>query len=35
MNYDIAVGTRVLINAWAIGRDESIWDEPEVFRPER
>ncbi|KAI3820711.1 hypothetical protein L1987_08259 [Smallanthus sonchifolius] len=24
-----------MINAWAIGRDPSIWEEPEEFRPER
>ncbi|KAI3504570.1 hypothetical protein L1887_26148 [Cichorium endivia] len=35
MGYDIAVGTRVMINAWAIARDPNIWEEPEEFRPER
>ncbi|KAJ9559874.1 hypothetical protein OSB04_005034 [Centaurea solstitialis] len=35
MGYDIAAGTQVLINAWAVGRDPSSWDEPEKFRPER
>ncbi|KAG5522988.1 hypothetical protein RHGRI_034959 [Rhododendron griersonianum] len=35
MGYDIAAGTRVVVNAWAIGRDPASWDEPEEFRPER
>ncbi|CAI9267264.1 unnamed protein product [Lactuca saligna] len=35
MGYDIAAGTQVLINAWAVGRDPSLWDDPEEFRPER
>lgn len=35
MGYDVAAGTMVIINAWAIGRDSSSWEEPEVFRPER
>lgn len=36
MGYDIAAGTQVIINAWAIARDPSFWaDEPEEFRPER
>ncbi|XP_077230227.1 trimethyltridecatetraene synthase-like [Tasmannia lanceolata] len=33
--YDIPAGTRVLINTWTIGRDPTIWDTPEEFRPER
>nr|AXS77254.1 psoralen synthase [Glehnia littoralis] len=35
MGYDIKAGTQVLINAWAIARDPSLWDNPEEFRPER
>ncbi|KAI3763170.1 hypothetical protein L1987_53621 [Smallanthus sonchifolius] len=35
MGYDISAGTQVIINAWAIGRDLSRWEEPENFRPER
>lgn len=33
--YDISAKTRVIINAWAIGRDPTLWQEPEEFRPER
>ncbi|XP_038880557.1 cytochrome P450 736A117-like [Benincasa hispida] len=33
--YDINPGTRVIINAWAIGRDPKLWGEAEEFRPER
>ncbi|KAM4123469.1 hypothetical protein ACJW30_01G162300 [Castanea mollissima] len=33
--YDIAVGTQVLINAWAIGRDPGLWDNPEEYQPKR
>ncbi|XP_021890178.1 LOW QUALITY PROTEIN: cytochrome P450 71A26-like [Carica papaya] len=33
--YDIAEGTQVLINAWAIGRDPESWEEVEEFKPER
>ncbi|XP_040988470.1 cytochrome P450 736A117-like [Juglans microcarpa x Juglans regia] len=33
--YDIAAGTQVIVNAWAIGRDPTSWDEPEEFHPER
>ncbi|KAM0012570.1 putative cytochrome P450 [Helianthus debilis subsp. tardiflorus] len=33
--YDIQSGTQVLINAWAIARDPSTWEEPEEFIPER
>lgn len=35
MGYDIAAGTRVIVNAWSIGHDPASWDEPEEFRPER
>ncbi|WOL17880.1 Cytochrome P450 [Canna indica] len=33
--YEIPAGTRVYINAWAIGRDTNTWDCPEDFRPQR
>ncbi|KAJ9560071.1 hypothetical protein OSB04_005231 [Centaurea solstitialis] len=33
MGYDIPAGTQVIINAWAIGTDSAIWDEPMEFRP--
>ncbi|XP_073145718.1 cytochrome P450 71A8-like [Henckelia pumila] len=35
MGYDIALGTMVIANAWAIGRDPASWSEPESFMPER
>lgn len=33
--YTIPVGTKVIVNAWAIGRDSEYWSEPEEFCPER
>jgi len=34
--YDVPAGTRVLVNAWAVGRDPASWpDAPGAFRPER
>ncbi|GFZ01744.1 cytochrome P450, family 71, subfamily B, polypeptide 20 [Actinidia rufa] len=33
--YEIDVKTRVLVNAWAIGRDPKMWKDPEAFIPER
>ncbi|KAF6157296.1 hypothetical protein GIB67_004234 [Kingdonia uniflora] len=33
--YDIPAKTRVIINAWAIGRDAVSWEDPEEFRPKR
>ncbi|CAO2840551.1 unnamed protein product [Amaranthus hypochondriacus] len=33
--YDIAAKTTVIINAWAIQRDPTYWEQPEEFRPER
>lgn len=35
MGYDVAKGTMVMTNAWAIGRDPSSWDDPESFNPDR
>ncbi|CAO2815734.1 unnamed protein product [Amaranthus hypochondriacus] len=33
--YDILPGTIVTINIWAIGRDPTLWNEPNLFKPER
>ncbi|KNA08738.1 hypothetical protein SOVF_159950 [Spinacia oleracea] len=33
--YNIDKGKSILINAWAIHRDPSIWEDPLSFRPER
>ncbi|KAL1561020.1 unspecific monooxygenase [Salvia divinorum] len=33
--YDVAAGTMVMINGWAIGRDPASWDESDKFIPER
>jgi 4-hydroxyphenylacetaldehyde oxime monooxygenase len=33
--YDVPAGTRVLVNAWAIGRDPASWENPEEFDPGR
>ncbi|XP_061349461.1 cytochrome P450 736A117-like [Gastrolobium bilobum] len=33
--YDIAAGTQVIVNAWAIARDPTCWDQPQEFKPER
>ncbi|CAN0890827.1 Premnaspirodiene oxygenase [Linum grandiflorum] len=33
--YKIPSKTRVIVNAWAIGRDPKTWDDPESFNPER
>ncbi|XP_061340228.1 cytochrome P450 76A1-like [Gastrolobium bilobum] len=35
MGYDIPKDTQVFVNAWAIGRDPDVWDEPLAFKPER
>ncbi|XP_019198856.1 PREDICTED: premnaspirodiene oxygenase-like [Ipomoea nil] len=33
--YTIPLETKVIINAWAIGRDSKYWEDPESFIPER
>ncbi|KAL1185126.1 hypothetical protein V6Z11_A01G093800 [Gossypium hirsutum] len=33
--YEIPAKTRVIVNAWAIGRDSNYWNEAERFYPER
>ncbi|WOK97572.1 premnaspirodiene oxygenase-like [Canna indica] len=35
LGFNIPNGTRVLINAWAMGRDPRYWDDAESFKPER
>lgn len=35
MDYEIPARTQIIVNAWAIGRDPTLWEEPEEFRPER
>lgn len=33
--YHIPKGTRLLVNAWKLHRDPTIWSDPEKFQPER
>ncbi|GMJ09184.1 cytochrome P450, family 81, subfamily K, polypeptide 2 [Hibiscus trionum] len=33
--YEVPKGTLLIVNAWAIHNDPSIWDEPTKFKPER
>ncbi|KAA8547455.1 hypothetical protein F0562_003681 [Nyssa sinensis] len=33
--YFIPAKSRVMINAWAIGRDKNSWEDPDTFRPSR
>ncbi|PIA55962.1 hypothetical protein AQUCO_00700344v1 [Aquilegia coerulea] len=33
--YFIPVGSRIMVNAWAIGRDKTAWDDPDLFNPSR
>ncbi|KAJ0682999.1 putative ferruginol synthase [Helianthus annuus] len=34
-NYVVPKNTRLLVNAWAVARDERYWENPSVFMPER
>lgn len=33
--FDIPGGTALLVNAWGIQRDPDLWEDPEMFNPER
>ncbi|XP_047970442.1 cytochrome P450 71A8-like [Salvia hispanica] len=33
--YDVAAGTMMMVNIWAIGRELVSWDDPDKFMPER
>ncbi|XP_019198878.1 PREDICTED: cytochrome P450 71A1-like [Ipomoea nil] len=33
--YDIPKGTRILVSVWTIGRDPTLWDNPNEFIPDR
>ncbi|KAI3851464.1 hypothetical protein MKX03_013077 [Papaver bracteatum] len=33
--YEIPIGTKVIINAWALGRNSGQWHNPDTFEPER
>ncbi|XP_016567604.2 probable (S)-N-methylcoclaurine 3'-hydroxylase isozyme 2 [Capsicum annuum] len=35
MSYTIPKDAQIIVNVWAITRDPSIWEEPEMFRPQR
>ncbi|KAK4269070.1 hypothetical protein QN277_022275 [Acacia crassicarpa] len=35
LGFDIPEGTQVMVNAWAIGRDPKVWENPYEFNPER
>ncbi|CAE6094755.1 unnamed protein product [Arabidopsis arenosa] len=34
-NYEIPENTVLLVNAWAVHRDDELWEEANVFKPER
>lgn len=33
--YKIPAKTRIFVNAWAIGREQESWEDPNTFKPER
>ncbi|KAJ3709028.1 hypothetical protein LUZ61_012733 [Rhynchospora tenuis] len=35
LGYTIPSGARIIVNAWALGRNPIYWDDPDDFKPER
>ncbi|XP_071741954.1 trimethyltridecatetraene synthase-like [Rutidosis leptorrhynchoides] len=35
LGYDVTEGTQVFVNVWTIGRDPTLWDNPDEFYPDR
>ncbi|KAJ4749584.1 Cytochrome P450 [Rhynchospora pubera] len=35
LGYTIPSGARIVVNAWALGRNPDYWEDPENFKPER
>ncbi|XP_039167800.1 cytochrome P450 76A1 [Eucalyptus grandis] len=35
MGYNVPKNTQVFVNAWAIGRDPDVWENPMAFKPDR
>ena len=35
MGHRVPKGTFVMVNLWSTSRDETMWPEPEEFRPQR
>nr|QLI49058.1 cytochrome P450 family 71 subfamily FB polypeptide 1 [Gloriosa superba] len=35
LGYHVPAGTRVVINAWSVGRNPQDWEDPEEYKPER
>ncbi|XP_078154075.1 desmethyl-deoxy-podophyllotoxin synthase-like [Carex rostrata] len=35
LGYTIPTGARIVINAWALGRNPEYWNDPDEFKPER
>ncbi|XP_022929108.1 probable (S)-N-methylcoclaurine 3'-hydroxylase isozyme 2 [Cucurbita moschata] len=35
MGYSVPKHTMIVVNVWGIGRDPSIWEDPQSFKPER
>lgn len=35
LGYEIPSKARIAVNAWALGRDPEVWEDAEIFQPER